>query len=381
MPVFLNLAILLRFMHKKVSFIFSLLCAVQLIFSEADALKKKVIQEYDVSGNLICIEKNGKEIIFGEGLPYILTDDRIIYVDTLVKDENNEFLNKILSEEKIQQSAEDNKKIIDKGSENQSVMQKKDEREVHDDKKQSTDVPKHISEVYLHEMKPDRILINAIVIDAGHGGKDAGAFRGTLLEKNVTLKVAKKIDELLKKKFPDKKIILTRDTDVFLSLDKRSEIANNVSIKYGASIFVSIHVNASKSPRAYGFETWYIVDSYKRNVIEKGKVSHDKDISNILNSMINEELYEESKIFAMKVQNALDKKIGGETLNRGVKENVYFVVKNSFMPAILVELGFLSNKREANQLTNEAYLNKLAAGIVNGIGDFVNEYEKYNDKK
>lgn len=380
MPVFLNLAILLRFMHKKVSFIFSLLCAVQLIFSEVDALKK-VIQEYDVSGNLIRIEKNGKEIIFGEGLPYILTDDRIIYVDTLVKDENNEFLNKILSEEKIQQSAEDNKKIIDKGSENQSVMQKKDEREVHDDKKQSTDVPKHISEVYLHEMKPDRILINAIVIDAGHGGKDAGAFRGTLLEKNVTLKVAKKIDELLKKKFPDKKIILTRDTDVFLSLDKRSEIANNVSIKYGASIFVSIHVNASKSPRAYGFETWYIVDSYKRNVIEKGKVSHDKDISNILNSMINEELYEESKIFAMKVQNALDKKIGGETLNRGVKENVYFVVKNSFMPAILVELGFLSNKREANQLTNEAYLNKLAAGIVNGIGDFVNEYEKYNDKK
>lgn len=380
MPVFLNLAILLRFMHKKVSFIFSLLCAVQLIFSEVDALKK-VIQEYDVSGNLIRIEKNGKEIIFGEGLPYILTDDRIIYVDTLVKDENNEFLNKILSEEKIQQSAEDNKKIIDKGSENQSAMQKKDEREVHDDKKQSTDVPKHISEVYLHEMKPDRILINAIVIDAGHGGKDAGAFRGTLLEKNVTLKVAKKIDELLKKKFPDKKIILTRDTDVFLSLDKRSEIANNVSIKYGASIFVSIHVNASKSPRAYGFETWYIVDSYKRNVIEKGKVSHDKDISNILNSMINEELYEESKIFAMKVQNALDKKIGGETLNRGVKENVYFVVKNSFMPAILVELGFLSNKREANQLTNEAYLNKLAAGIVNGIGDFVNEYEKYNDKK
>lgn len=380
MPVFLNLAILLRFMHKKVSFIFSFLCAVQLIFSEADALKR-VIQEYDVSGNLIRIEKNGKEIIFGEGLPYILTDDRIIYVDTLVKDENNEFLNKILSEEKIQQSAEDNKKIIDKGSENQSAMQKKEEREVHDDKKQSTDVPKHISEVYLHEMKPDRILINAIVIDAGHGGKDAGAFRGTLLEKNVTLKVAKKIDELLKKKFPDKKIILTRDTDVFLSLDKRSEIANNVSIKYGASIFVSIHVNASKSPRAYGFETWYIVDSYKRNVIEKGKVSHDKDISSILNSMINEELYEESKIFAMKVQNALDKKIGGETLNRGVKENVYFVVKNSFMPAILVELGFLSNKREANQLTNEAYLNKLAAGIVNGIGDFVNEYEKYNDKK
>ena len=66
------------------------------------------------------------------------------------------------------------------------------------------------------------------------------------------------------------------------------------------------------------------MDSYKRNVIEKNKVSNDKDISSILNSMINEELYEESKTFAMKVQNALDKKIGNETLNRGVKENIYF---------------------------------------------------------
>lgn len=374
MLAFSSLAILLRFMHKKVSFIFSFICAVQLIFSEADSFKKVNVREYDASGNLIRIEKEDKEIIFGEGLPYILVDEKMIYADTLIKDENDEVFNKRISAEKIVPISTENK-----SAEKPSALQ--ENRQEHNDNKQKTETPKHISEVYLHEMKPDKILINAIVIDAGHGGKDAGAFRGTLLEKNVTLKVAKKINELLKKKFPDKKIILTRDSDVFLSLDKRSEIANNVSIKYGASIFVSIHVNASKSPRAYGFETWYIVDSYKRNVIEKDKVSHDKDISSILNSMINEELYEESKIFAMKVQNALDKKIGAETLNRGVKENVYFVVKNSFMPAILVELGFLSNKREANQLTNEAYLNKLATGIVNGIGDFVNEYEKYNDKK
>lgn len=374
MLAFSSLAILLRFMHKKVSFIFSFICAVQLIFSEADSFKKVNIREYDASGNLIRIEKEDKEIIFGEGLPYILVDEKMIYADTLIKDENDEVFNKRFSVEKIVPISTENK-----SAEKPSALQ--ENRQEHNDNKQKTETTKHISEVYLHEMKPDKILINAIVIDAGHGGKDAGAFRGTLLEKNVTLKVAKKINELLKKKFPDKKIILTRDSDVFLSLDKRSEIANNVSIKYGASIFVSIHVNASKSPRAYGFETWYIVDSYKRNVIEKDKVSHDKDISSILNSMINEELYEESKIFAMKVQNALDKKIGAETLNRGVKENVYFVVKNSFMPAILVELGFLSNKREANQLTNEAYLNKLATGIVNGIGDFVNEYEKYNDKK
>lgn len=374
MLAFSNSAILLKFMHKKISFVFSFLCAVQLIFSEAGNLEKANVREYDASGNLIRIEKEDSEIVFGEGLPYILVDEKMIYADTLIKDKNDKFLNKKFSEKKTVQTNESAKK-----KENQPAVQVK--QPDYNENKPKNEPPKHISEVYLHEMKPDKILINAIVIDAGHGGKDAGAFRGSLLEKNVTLTVAKKINDLLKKKIPDKKIILTRDSDVFLSLDKRSEIANNVSIKYGASIFVSIHVNASKSPRAYGFETWYIVDSYKRNVIEKDKVSHDKDISSILNSMINEELYEESKIFAMKVQNALDKKIGNETLNRGVKENVYFVVKNSFMPAILVELGFLSNKREANQLTNEAYLNKLATGIVNGIGDFINEYEKYNDKK
>lgn len=367
-------------MRKKVSFILSFLCVIQLIFSEVDALKN-AYQEYDISGNLIRIEKNGREIIFGEGLPYVFFDEKMIYADTLIKDENDAVFNKILSEKKILQNDENSKEQNSKILENQLTVQKKDDHQELDNEKTRIDIPKNISEVYLHEIKPDKILINAIVIDAGHGGKDAGAFRGTLLEKNITLKVVKKINELLKRKFPDKKIILTRDSDVFLSLDKRSEIANNVSIKYGASIFVSIHVNASKSPKAYGFETWYIVDSYKRNVIEKDKVSHDKDISSILNSMINEELYEESKIFAVKVQNALDRKIGNETLNRGVKENVYFVVKNSFMPAILVEVGFLSNKREANQLTNEAYLNKLTDGIVNGIGDFINEYEKYNDKK
>lgn len=371
MQNFLDLAIRLKYMHKKISFIFIILYIFQFVSLEAKS------EDLDLSGNIIRIKNDLQEITIGEGLPYVLVDGKILYINTVIKSDNDIILDELSAKGKSSEDKSEEVIIAD-------TTEVKDD--INDKKKENVDkieenVPKNIGEVYLHEMKPDKILINAIVIDAGHGGKDAGAFRGNLLEKNVTLKVAKKVNELLKNKFPDKKIILTRDKDVFLSLDKRSEIANNVSIKYGSSIFVSIHVNASKSPKAYGFETWYIVDSYKRNVIEKNKVSNDKDISSILNSMINEELYEESKTFAMKVQNALDKKIGNETLNRGVKENIYFVVKNSFMPAVLVEVGFLSNKREANQLTNEAYLNKLATGIVNGIGDFINEYEKYNDKK
>ena len=377
MQCFSGWAIRLKYMHKKVSFIFLFLFVIQLVFSENQAIKENTTEEYDISGNIIRFMDDDREVILGNGFPYIRVDGKFIYTEALVKDKDDFVVNKILEEktERIDNKKNEDvteKKIIEGVGEKQEETKKS---------KEENNISKNLGEVYLHEMKPDKILINAIVIDAGHGGKDAGAFRGNLLEKNVTLKISKKVNELLGKKFPNKKIILTRDKDVFLSLDKRSEIANNVSIKYGSSIFVSIHVNASKSQRAYGFETWYIVDSYKRNVIEKGKVSHDKDISSILNSMINEELYEESKNFAIKVQNALDRKIGNETLNRGVKENVYFVVKNSFMPAILVEVGFLSNKREANQLTNETYLNKLATGIVDGIGEFINEYEKYNDKK
>ena len=377
MQCFSGWAIRLKYMHKKVSFIFLFLYVIQLVFSENQIIKENNTEEYDISGNIMRFMDDDREVIFGNGFPYILVDGKFIYTEALVKDKDDFVVNKILEEKKVKIDNEKNedvaeKKIVEGVGKNQEEIKKS---------KEGKKVSQNLGEVYLHEMKPDKILINAIVIDAGHGGKDAGAFRGNLLEKNVTLKISKKVNELLGKKFPNKKIILTRDKDVFLSLDKRSEIANNVSIKYGSSIFVSIHVNASKSQRAYGFETWYIVDSYKRNVIEKGKVSHDKDISSILNSMINEELYEESKNFAIKVQNALDRKIGNETLNRGVKENVYFVVKNSFMPAILVEVGFLSNKREANQLTNETYLNKLATGIVDGIGEFINEYEKYNDKK
>ena len=377
MQCFSGWAIRLKYMHKKVSFIFLFLFVIQLVFSENQAIKENTTEEYDISGNIIRFMDDDREVILGNGFPYIRVDGKFIYTEALVKDKDDFVVNKILEEKKVKIDNEKNEDVAEKknvedvGKNQEEIKKSKEEKKV----------SQNLGEVYLHEMKPDKILINAIVIDAGHGGKDAGAFRGNLLEKNVTLKISKKVNELLGKKFPNKKIILTRDKDVFLSLDKRSEIANNVSIKYGSSIFVSIHVNASKSQRAYGFETWYIVDSYKRNVIEKGKVSHDKDISSILNSMINEELYEESKNFAIKVQNALDRKIGSETLNRGVKENVYFVVKNSFMPAILVEVGFLSNKREANQLTNETYLNKLATGIVDGIGEFINEYEKYNDKK
>lgn len=317
------------------------------------------------SGNRILMSGNGISLIFGYGCSYVLWNGHSIYLEDMVMEENGKL---VLTDDSLS-------KILDAMS-NSKIKYFYADNEIYvEEQKEISPPQKEISENFIYEIKPEKIVVNAIVIDAGHGGNDPGAFRGRLLEKNITLQVAKKLEILLQSKYPKKKIIMTRKEDSFVSLDKRSEIANNISKKYGTSIFVSIHVNASKSPKAYGFETWYIVDNYKRNVIEKNRVSNDEDINSILNSMINEELYSESRNLAHKIQKSLNQRIGTLSKNRGVKENTYIVVKNSFMPAVLIEIGFLSNKYEANQLTNDAYLNKLAAGILDGIGEFVNEYE------
>ncbi len=230
---------------------------------------------------------------------------------------------------------------------------------------------------YEDDNKPKKIKINAIILDPGHGGSDPGAigFNGTE-EKNINLKTALILRNKLVEKFPDKKIIMTRDKDVFIPLEKRSQIANYVFNKYGASLFVSIHVNASRSYKTYGFETWILVEEYRRNILKKGEITKDKDVEKVLNSMLNDEIFQESKSLAKKVQSSMEKEIGSVSLNRGIKEQTYFVIKKSIMPAILVEIGFNTNKYEEIRLTKYEYLNKIADAIFKGTVNFIDEFEK-----
>jgi len=219
--------------------------------------------------------------------------------------------------------------------------------------------------------------IGTILIDPGHGGKDPGATDKitvdgktiTVQEKDIALNVGKKLCTLLKNKYPDKNIIMTRDTDVFLSLDERVAIANNVPLKEReAVLYVSIHVNAG------GFEVWYLSPGYRRTVIS-GSEAEDKDLLPILNSMMEEEYTTESILMAKYILDGLDGKIGSVMTNRGIKEEEWFVVRNAKMPSVLVELGFLTNPREAAILTDESYLKKIADGIYNGIVSFVVHFE------
>jgi len=220
-------------------------------------------------------------------------------------------------------------------------------------------------------------LIKAIILDPGHGGKDPGAVGyNDIKEKDIVLRTALLLKAKLEKNFTDKNFFLTRGKDKFIELEERAKIANEIQEKYGQSIFVSIHVNASRATKSYGFETWYLVNNYSRKIVKKGEISPDKDVENVVNSMLNEEIYKESKLLAKNIQNRLEQKIGNVSKNRGIKEEIYFVIKKSVMPAVLVEIGFNTNKFEAIRLTNYSYLDKIAEGIFDGIKDFVTEYEK-----
>jgi N-acetylmuramoyl-L-alanine amidase len=226
--------------------------------------------------------------------------------------------------------------------------------------------------------KDDKVKkIRAIIIDPGHGGKDPGSvgYNG-LKEKDVVLSTALILQKKIKDKYPDKTIIMTRDRDVFIPLEERANIANRTYEKLGETIFISIHVNSSRSSKSYGFETWHLNADYKRDILNKESISDDKSVANIVNAMMIEEIYKESKELAKNIQDKLEERIGYVSKNRGIKEEKYFVIKKSVMPAVLVEIGFNSNKYEAIRLTNYSYLNKIAAGIFDGLIKFISDYEK-----
>ncbi|MBR5646023.1 MAG: N-acetylmuramoyl-L-alanine amidase [Treponema sp.] len=227
--------------------------------------------------------------------------------------------------------------------------------------------------------------VGAIVIDAGHGGKDPGALKTytvnkksvTIREKDVNLKVAKLLAQRLKASYPDKKIILTRDKDVFLSLGERTDIANNVKVgKNEAVLFISIHQNSSLNKTSSGYEVWYLSPGYRRNVLDKSAVEDDQSLYQILNIMLEEEYTTESIMIAKFIMDGLAAQIGKESKPRGIKAEEWFVVKNANMPSVLIELGFVSNEKEAMLLNDDKYLKKATLGIYNGIAAFITHFER-----
>jgi N-acetylmuramoyl-L-alanine amidase len=234
------------------------------------------------------------------------------------------------------------------------------------------------------ENDASRFRISTIVIDPGHGGKDPGAVaRQTLngktvqvAEKDIVLKSGQMLRDLLNRAYPDKRIIMTRDTDVYLTLDQRAEMANAVPVRENeAVIFISIHANWSANANARGYEVWHITSNYRRSLLDTSKHNYSPDISVILNAMMEEEFTTESIILANSILSGLGRELGSSVPSRGRKANDWFVVRNSRMPAVLVELGFVSNKNDALLMTGDDGLQKLTTALYNGIRNFIGIFE------
>ncbi|MBI5559820.1 MAG: N-acetylmuramoyl-L-alanine amidase [Deltaproteobacteria bacterium] len=215
-----------------------------------------------------------------------------------------------------------------------------------------------------------------IVLDPGHGGDDAGAVGPDgVREKDITLAVAKELEAELSKS-PGTRIILTRTDDTFIPLGERTNIANRAR----ADIFVSIHANSAYKRDASGVETYFLSfeasdsDSRKLAAIENNVISagpEDKggnDIESIIWDLVETETLKESEELAGSVHDRLVKATNGE--NRGVKQAPFFVLAGATMPAVLVEVGFISNPEEEKKLSSEGAQKTIAAAISSGVADF-----------
>lgn len=176
-----------------------------------------------------------------------------------------------------------------------------------------------------------------IVLDPGHGGRDPGAVVGDILEKDVNLEIVKKVRELVEAQ-PRLKPVLTRTTDVTVDKLERIQLADEV----GAALYLSIHVNAFDDPEVNGAETW--VDDTRPPGDESWKL-------------------------AVSVQDALVAATGAR--DRGIRSQELYL-QHTTLPAVSVEVGFLTSLEERAKLLDSAYQDRIAQGILEGILDYLN---------
>jgi len=237
----------------------------------------------------------------------------------------------------------------------------------------------------LRQNDTPRFRVAAIVIDPGHGGRDPGAIgnislngRNTQIrEKDIVLRAALALRNRLVQRYPDRRIIMTRDTDVYLTLEQRAEIANAVSVRANESvIFISIHANWGANANARGYEVWHITSGQRRTLLNSAQHNYSPDITSILNQLMNEEFITESILLADSILQGFENTFGNTVPSRGRKANDWFVVRNSRMPAVLVELGFVSNRQDAVLMTGEEGLQRLTTSLYNGITNFIGIFER-----
>ena len=246
-----------------------------------------------------------------------------------------------------------------------------------------------ISTASAEEGAQNSIKIKTVVLDAGHGGKDTGAIskNGAIKEKDITLSVALKLGKMINSNYPDVKVVYTRKRDEYIELSKRAEIAN----RNKADLFISIHVNSQKGTTATGTET-FVMGTHKSSSnfeickLENSVIVLEEDYqskyegfdpnspeSYIIFSLLQNTHLEQSLKFAALIQDNF--KLGPIKVNRGVKQGGLLVLWKTTMPAVLTEIGFISNPAESNQLRRDAVQSQIAARIFNDFAKYKTDYE------
>lgn len=219
--------------------------------------------------------------------------------------------------------------------------------------------------------------IRTIVIDPGHGGKEVGAIGPSgLMEKDVTLSVARKLAAALESRL-GARVVLTREDDSLVSLDHRTALAN----QYRADLFLSVHMNAAVVKDAKGSETYFLSleasDDLARRAAETENAAAgrgaDDDLKLILWDLAHQEYLHESSRLAQAIQEELNRATGVQ--NRGVKQAPFKVLLGATMPAALVEVGFISNPEEERKLQSGEFQDMMVAAIVQAIGRYKTDYE------
>ena len=244
---------------------------------------------------------------------------------------------------------------------------------------------------------PTDFKVDTIVIDAGHGGHDSGTMGNKTKEKDVVLKIALKLGKYIKENLKDVKVIYTRDTDKFIDLSERANIAN----RNHADVFISIHANSlptttpeSRKQSIYGTET-YVMGLHKtdenfevskrensvilleENYQEKYEgFDPDSPESYILFSLSQSANQESSLLLASKVEDQFGKRAGRRS--RGVKQAGFVVLYKTSMPSILVETGFLSNTKEERELNDDKVQDYIASAIYRAFKEYKIQIESVN---
>ena len=229
-----------------------------------------------------------------------------------------------------------------------------------------------------------------VVIDAGHGGKDPGAMGPKGNEKDLVLDVALQVGKYIEENLKDVKVIYTRNTDVFVELYRRAQIAN----KANADFFISIHANANNSSKPFGAETYIMglhrsasnlaVAKKENSVIlqeDDYEVQYEGFDPNsaegqIIFSLYQNEYLNQSVFLAGEIQKQFKERVG--RYDRGVKQAGFWVLYKTVMPSVLIELGFISNVKEATYLFSEDGKSYMASGIYRAFKKY--KQEMYDNK-